>query len=72
MTETKNENSRGLECYVLDEYVLVTPEVKSTTAEPETGGEVRAKGQGHADSKDKKQRGQNKHRPIFKQNLQVE
>jgi hypothetical protein len=52
-TNGKPEYNRGLECYVLDEYVI-PPAPQQEKGE---GGEQK-----------EQKRGQNKHRPIFKQN----
>jgi hypothetical protein len=73
-TKPKTENSGwGLECHVLDEFVVakVKPDTEgSTTEKKEEEGGKEGKGKDQWGGKNKK-RGQNKNRPIFQQNPKV-
>jgi hypothetical protein len=73
MPESQAEKNRGgLECYVLDEYVVPQDRADTMEAGHRSGGQSEAghKSGKQAEAGDKK-RGQNKHRPIFKENPKV-
>jgi hypothetical protein len=71
--KAENSSSWGLECHVLDEFVVakVMPDTEgSRTKEEKEEGEKEGKGKDQWGGKNKK-RGQNKNRPIFQQNPKV-
>jgi hypothetical protein len=72
-TNPKAENSGwGLECHVLDEFVVakVMPDTEGSRTKEEVEGGKDGKGKDQWGGKNKK-RGQNKNRPIFQQNPKV-